>query len=155
MCSMTATASGKSESELMQIDSVKSSSLPNNGGRKSLLERLKPDTPPQPKKQPDPAPKEPQYLDVTAAFFGRHRRQASQVKNATSAPSKHGHQQRHQSMPPPPPPRRQGSSPLERPLKKQKRWDPPDEPRTPDAPLTNELRKELDRASVPILSLIP
>jgi hypothetical protein len=115
------TAWGQNDAQSMHSDPVNSSSLQKTtGGRKSLLERLKPDTPRQAQQKPDAAPKEPQYLDVTAAFFGRQRHQAPRIKNP--APSHHAHQLQHQ-----------------------KPQELPDEPRTPDAPLASELRSELDR----------
>ncbi|ROW00829.1 hypothetical protein VMCG_06513 [Cytospora schulzeri] len=123
----------------MHVDPVDASSLRYKNVRKSLLERLKPDTPCQAKQQPDVAPREPQYVDVTAAFFGRQRRRALQVKNSAPSHPAHQHQQ------PPPEPRQQRSSPLVLPLQQQKRQNPLDGPRTPDAPLANELRSELDQ----------
>lgn len=117
-----ATAWGQIDAQSMHSDPVNSSSLQKTtGGRKSLLERLKPDTPHQAQQKPDTAPKEPQYLDVTAAFFGRQRRQVPRVKN--SQPSHHAHQLQHQ-----------------------KPQELPDELRTPEAPLASELRSELDQS---------
>ncbi|KUI52479.1 hypothetical protein VP1G_10333 [Cytospora mali] len=120
----------KKGSQSEHADTTNSStSMQQAGGRKSLLERLMPDTPPRDAQQPHSSSEEPQYLDVTAAFFGKHRRQPPQVKE-------------------PPPvslPQRHGFLSLERPLQQQKTRDRPDGPRTPDAPLAKGLKSELDQ----------
>ncbi|KUI74199.1 hypothetical protein VM1G_09798 [Cytospora mali] len=121
----------KNGSQSKHVDTTNSSTSmqQQTGGRKSLLERLMPDTPPLDAQQPHSSSKEPRYLDVTAAFFGKQRRQPPQVKQP----------------PPVPPPQRHGLLSLERTLQQQKTRDRPDEPRTPDAPLAKGLKSELDQ----------
>lgn len=107
----------------MHTDPLASPSRQQQGGRNSLLERLKPDTPHRGRRPADITSKEQEYLDVTAAFFGRHRRQAPQAQNS-------GYQD---------------SSPLKRPQQQQKPLNPPVEPRSLGSPSANGLRTELDR----------
>lgn len=105
-----------------------------NGSCKGLFDRLKTGTPlkKEVKQQDAAAPKEPLYVDVTAAFFGRHRRQAPRIKS----PAPHIQAQLHQSR-----------LPTVVPLQQQKVRSPPGELQAPGLSLADDLKAELDRTS--------
>ncbi|KAK7746318.1 hypothetical protein SLS53_002277 [Cytospora paraplurivora] len=108
-------------------------SVQRNGGRKGLLDRLKTDTPhKKDARDSDGAvQKEPQYVDVTAAFFGRHRRRALRIQS-------------------PAPPRQaqlhQGPPPVVVQLQQEKPRNSPDEMQAPGLPLANDLKSDLDQS---------
>ncbi|KAK2615250.1 hypothetical protein N8I77_002018 [Diaporthe amygdali] len=62
------------------------SSLQQNGSHKSLLERLKSDDGKVSTTHTSLSPEEPQYVDITAAFFGKQRRPAQHSKGQMGPP---------------------------------------------------------------------
>ncbi|ROV99566.1 hypothetical protein VPNG_07700 [Cytospora leucostoma] len=124
---------GQNGVKATHINPLRPSSVQQDGGRKGLLHRLKTDTPHKKhvRESDDAVQKEPRYVDVTAAFFGRHRRQAP--RSQSPAPPKQV--QLHQGPPP-----------LVVQLQQEKPRTSPVAMQAPGLPLAIELKSELDQS---------